>query len=192
MKTCTKCGETKPLDEYHRNNRNKDGRNTRCKPCANADRAARYATPEGKARAAEYRSKKRGQILTQRAEYRSRPEVKASMAEYRAERYAHPGAKEAAAEYHATNPHIGWESRTRQRAKHYGYTPIIESFTKGDLIAKYGDACAHCGGPFESLDHYPIPISKGGHHIIENCRPSCNDCQKLSWKPEFKTNEMSK
>lgn len=33
MRRCPDCGETKPLDEYHRNKRNKNGRNTYCKPC---------------------------------------------------------------------------------------------------------------------------------------------------------------
>lgn len=34
MKTCTKCGETKELTEFHRNKRSKDGRGTRCKSCS--------------------------------------------------------------------------------------------------------------------------------------------------------------
>ena len=33
MKTCTKCGETKPLTEFHKHKRNRDGRQGRCKPC---------------------------------------------------------------------------------------------------------------------------------------------------------------
>ena len=33
MKTCTKCGEEKPLDGYHVSRRAKDGRQPICKPC---------------------------------------------------------------------------------------------------------------------------------------------------------------
>lgn len=34
MKRCSKCGEVKPLDEFHRNKRNKrDGRQSRCRDC---------------------------------------------------------------------------------------------------------------------------------------------------------------
>jgi len=33
-KTCGKCLETKPLDEFHRNKNMKDGRVSRCKDCA--------------------------------------------------------------------------------------------------------------------------------------------------------------
>ena len=32
-KTCYKCGETKPLDEFHKNKSKKDGRGTECKNC---------------------------------------------------------------------------------------------------------------------------------------------------------------
>lgn len=32
-KTCTKCGETKPLDGFHRDSSRKDGRDNRCRPC---------------------------------------------------------------------------------------------------------------------------------------------------------------
>lgn len=35
VKTCTKCGETKPLSQFHRNRRSPDGHQTYCKPCMN-------------------------------------------------------------------------------------------------------------------------------------------------------------
>ena len=33
MKTCTKCGETKPFTEFHKAKRNKDGHRFKCKSC---------------------------------------------------------------------------------------------------------------------------------------------------------------
>lgn len=41
-KTCTKCGETKPIDEFHRFNASRDGRRTECKDCACARARAKY------------------------------------------------------------------------------------------------------------------------------------------------------
>lgn len=35
MKTCTKCGEAKALDDFHRDKRKADGRRFRCKACEN-------------------------------------------------------------------------------------------------------------------------------------------------------------
>lgn len=48
QKTCSECGESKPLDEFYRHGRGKDGRISRCRDCkgaANREReAARAAT----------------------------------------------------------------------------------------------------------------------------------------------------
>ena len=52
------------------------------------------------------------------------------------------------------------------------------------LVARYGDACFHCGGDFEELDHFPIPVSQGGPHALDNCRPSCTPCNQRSWKAD--------
>jgi len=37
-KTCTKCNSMKPLSEYHKNKKSKDGHATQCKECKNAAR----------------------------------------------------------------------------------------------------------------------------------------------------------
>lgn len=36
MKTCTKCGKEKPLEEFHKNCQAKDGRRSACSLCINA------------------------------------------------------------------------------------------------------------------------------------------------------------
>jgi hypothetical protein len=36
MKTCIACGQTKPLDDFPRDKRRRDGHTNRCKPCTNA------------------------------------------------------------------------------------------------------------------------------------------------------------
>lgn len=33
MKTCSKCGQTKPLDEFSNRNRSRDGKESQCKQC---------------------------------------------------------------------------------------------------------------------------------------------------------------
>ncbi|WP_193043168.1 HNH endonuclease [Mycolicibacterium baixiangningiae] len=98
----------------------------------------------------------------------------------------HDAIRETRAKYHraypAANPHIGWESMYRQRARQSGFEPVIETFTRADVIARYGDACAHCGGPFDELDHYPVPVRHRGPHTLENVRPSCTPCSRRSWR----------
>ena len=39
QKQCSKCQQIKPLSEFHRNERSRDGHKSRCKPCNNADSA---------------------------------------------------------------------------------------------------------------------------------------------------------
>lgn len=42
MKTCTKCGETKPYTEFHRGNPWSDGYRTNCKECRKEESRKRY------------------------------------------------------------------------------------------------------------------------------------------------------
>lgn len=51
-KTCTHCGEFKPLDEYDRNKGNRDGRASWCRACTRALNAGWQRTPEAKAKRA--------------------------------------------------------------------------------------------------------------------------------------------
>ena len=154
-KCCTKCGETKPLDEFHRDKRSKDGRVTRCKSCVKAYQAEWRERSEVQAHAAEWYSQNRDAILKRKAEH------------------------------YQSNPHLWWEYAYRQRARAYGVEPRVVSFTREALVERYGDRCFHCGGPFESLDHWPQIVSRGGEHSLENCRPSCMNCQQLSWREDF-------
>lgn len=94
--------------------------------------------------------------------------------------------RERAAEYRADRPEVQWESRYRFRTRRAGGEPVMKPFTKAELIARHGDACAHCGGPWEELDHYPVPIVRGGEHSLDNCVPSCTPCNRRSWGEGFR------
>lgn len=165
MKPCPKCGEVKPLEDYHRNRRTYDGRKSQCKTCVLARETVRRTRPEVKARSvenkAEYYAANRERLLAVIAEYQSRPEVKARIADYR-----------------AANPHLWWEYMYLQRMEKYGFTPIVESFTRDELIARWGDACWHCKGEWSELDHHPLPVAHGGAHTLENTKPSCVPCNR--------------
>lgn len=149
MRRCTKCGESKPHNEFHRHKRSSDGRQAHCKTCRKAHRTAnRDAIAE-----------------KQRAYHAENQEAE--------RRRVHA--------YGKTNPHKSWERHYRQRVRRFGFEPVVESFTRDELIARYGDQCWHCGGNFDELDHHPVPVSRGGPHRIDNCRPSCGPCNHDSW-----------
>lgn len=50
MKTCNRCGECRPLSDFAKNKRRKDGVQTYCRPCQLEYQRQRYAEPEVYAR----------------------------------------------------------------------------------------------------------------------------------------------
>jgi 5-methylcytosine-specific restriction endonuclease McrA len=50
-KTCTKCGETKPLDQFGRDKTKRDGRDSACRPCETARKRAYIAADRAAHRA---------------------------------------------------------------------------------------------------------------------------------------------
>lgn len=164
MKTCKECGDVKALDQYHRNKSMRDGHVNTCKACRCDWQKVYYA--DNREHFTEYSSKRR-----------------AANPEYSRNWYAaNPDYQR---EYAAANPHVRWEVNYRKRTKRYGFEPVVESFTKEQLIARWGSDCWHCGGPFEELDHYEVPVSMGGPHTLESCRPSCKPCNRYSWREDF-------
>lgn len=82
-------------------------------------------------------------------------------------------------EYTRANPHRQWINSYRSRARVLGFEPIVEEFTRADVIRTYGNHCAYCPtGEFEELDH-KVPVCLGGPHTLANVRPSCKECNSL-------------
>lgn len=194
-KQCTRCGEAKPLDGFNRDKKGKLGRSAHCKACRSAHMAEYNARAEIKARAAEYRA--RPEVKEARADYmagwrldnldarqeymaRWREDNHAAVLEYSREYYW--ANRDAVLEYQRVyaqeNPHVHWEHGYRRRARWFGFEPVVEAFTKADVIDKYGDQCWHCGGPFEELDHHPTAVAHGGSHTLENTKPACGACNR--------------
>ncbi|WP_260987129.1 HNH endonuclease [Kocuria rosea] len=165
MKTCTRCGESKPPDAFHKLSTAKDGRRPDCRDCRKHLTAEYRNRPDVRARKAEYD-----------ASYRARPQVQARNAEYMPD-------------YRMQNPHAAWVSTYRQRARAYGLPLIVEHFTRKDVIARYGDACADCGGEWDQLDHI-IPVSAGGTHTLDNVQPVCRDDNHRRWN-EYQRNNTT-
>lgn len=82
-----------------------------------------------------------------------------------------------------------WATSYRQRCLFYGYEPKIaeddERVTLWSLLDRWGDVCFHCGGPFECIDHFPMPVVAGGEHSLANTRPSCNRCNSEEYTHDY-------
>jgi len=165
VKTCKRCGDTKLVDQFHRDSGSSDGLRSSCRACRSDQMAAYYSINRGtkQVSAAEFRAANPDRIR------------EADAARYRASR----GKKLAwQRDYYYANIHVQWKNGYMKRARRYGLNPVTESFSRDDLIARWGDTCWHCGGPFEELDHYPLAVALGGAHTLDNCRPSCLRCNR--------------
>ena len=173
MKLCSKCGELKPLSEFHRAANTKDGRRKDCKACKCGAAKARYAnnTDVYRARAASYRHSNPDKARKATAKWRD---------EHREATRKYTRA------YRAANPDSKRRSESRRRARKLETKSI--PYTQAELVAHwdflgvYG--CFYCSGPIEHADHY-VPLSRGGEDSIYNIVPSCrkHNLQKSAKDP---------
>jgi 5-methylcytosine-specific restriction endonuclease McrA len=145
-KLCSKCGGTKPVSEFYKQN----GRPLNiCKVCHNAQSRAWSKAHPG------YHVKK------SHAWHKAHP---AYQPRYTREWFAaHPGKRQ---EYH---------SRYMERKKATGIPAFITSEALAGRWTMYSGRCWICGGEAASFDHVK-PISKGGADLPCNMRPVCQRC----------------
>lgn len=156
-KTCNKCGQTFPLEQFAIKSSNKDGRSGSCASC-HAQYMRDWNARNGKA---------------------SRARRKDKVADYNRDRYAADPQRwrALARDWRAAHPEGVWVQTYMQRVRQYHLPAVVEDFTKADVIERYGDSCAYCGDEFQELDHY-VAVRLGGPHTLDNVRPSCVSCNR--------------
>lgn len=202
-KTCNKCDVSKPLSDFTKLTRNKDGRHGTCRECRGSAEKLRRATKrlDPEYRAAD-NAKNRERL---RAKYAADPEVareyhRAWRAENRDKVRAavnkyyykdHESTKARARDRYAVRPENGRKSSARYRAanpvKIAGSNAArqaakLNATVDGpvDYAAIYAahDNCYLCGRTLVNpvhMDHV-IPLSRGGAHSIGNLLPAHNRC----------------
>ncbi len=68
--------------------------------------------------------------------------------------------------------------RHNWRALQKGQTATLTIGEWLDVLNRHGWRCAHCGGPFESMDHIRS-LRRGGGTVATNVVPSCLRCNSL-------------
>jgi len=179
-KCCTKCGQAKPISEYHKDKSRADGLSLYCKRCKSI-------------RAREHYTKNREQINARNSKWRRQNCDKVRV--YRAKHYAENaemikvqgamyrmmhqfGEKVRNAKYQKDNPDRARANSNRRRARKMS---AAGDATAEQIAARwevYGNTCYICGGPAEATDHVK-PLAKGGSNWPANLRPICTHCNAV-------------
>lgn len=182
-KTCARCGIVKPVAEFPKGKRWRDGLFPYCRECKRAaDRAshARHRTNRNAAAVARYRSDPEPYRQRAAAAYQANPDY----GKAKARRWA------------IANPDRAREIRRACQRRLYELDPerkrevwrrrhaaikrgcAIYQFSTALVAAKvayWGGRCWLCGVPYEAIDHVK-PLAKGGPHMLANLRPICTPC----------------
>ena len=165
MKTCSRCGKEKPLDDFYTDRfpRNKTGRQSRCKECAKA-----YAKQQVRERDPAVERERL------RAFRKANPDKDRQYGrrwrEKNGER-ANALARERHRKYRAANA-------VRRAAAQRARTAKVAAATDNDLeymTLLRGDPCAYCGSTAGTVDHI-VPLHKGGTPDWGNLTAACRSC----------------
>lgn len=74
-----------------------------------------------------------------------------------------------------------WARNYLRRSHLYGKDPVLQYFSRAQLVTRHGDCCYVCRGPWDQLDHV-VPVRAGGRHDLENCRPICAECNRFKYR----------
>ena len=151
MKTCTRCGETKALDEFHNRKDAKDGKNSHCKTCA--------------------RVIKRAYLDANREIHRERRRIY-----YWANRDRERSQGSA---YQAANPEKSRIREQRRRARKADNGVYL--VTDRDYRRILESPCVACGSTQDIQVDHIIPIARGGRHAVGNLQALCGSCNASKW-----------
>ncbi len=181
MKTCSKCREVKPPEEFYRASKEKDGRQSSCKECTKQYYRDNRAAFIAKARTWEQanpekvREKQKRWAASERGKEKSREKSRRYYARHREERREEWKAQKRA--YRERARHIFNQHQARRRALTRGAT--VDRVDYAAILERDDWHCYLCSMPIEPgnvhFDHV-IPLSKGGAHSNENIRATHAHC----------------
>lgn len=176
MKTCSKCGETKPVDSF-RQRPDRGTPNAACKAC-DSRAAMDYAKahPEGKRSAdkryasahAEERAASLAAWVAGNKE-RNRQNARIRTARWRAENPERDAANRA--KWRAANIDVERGYSHTRRARAGGSNSVYQT------IPVIGETCSYCPALATEVDHV-WPLRLGGSNDASNLVPACRQCNR--------------
>lgn len=177
VRKCSKCSEVKPLDDFSRDKRNKDGRQASCKKCESVRHRRRYYTYQEKEieRARKYRDEHLSQVVASRSkryEKNRKDEIQRAI------------------EWKKKNPEKVRAIQYNRRNRELAYLCDWNAEKEASVYAQFNGGCALSGyvGTELTMDHFiPLATGKGGTRV-ENMIPlrsdlnfSKNDSNPFEW-----------
>ena len=171
LRTCTKCGEVKTLDEYYKKPSGSLGHRTRCRTCTRADNDAWHDKNRGRVK--EYRrnwyKENRDSILAvNRDWYQNNKERRA----------------EAGRRWWKNNPDKAFNIWKRSYHKRRALVAGVE-ISQVDLDDLWTGYCALCGGVLDYDLKYPDPLSKSLDHATPLSLGGAHSKENLQWTHWF-------
>lgn len=172
QRTCASCGETKAIEDFHRDSRSTGGRRASCKTCRSESVKAWY-----------YRNADRQRARQRERAAENREQIRVD----NRERYWRE--RDHRTDYAKRQAH-------ERRARKFG-VEVESGITIAALRERYGDRCCYCervmsfellflGGERDdraTFEHV-VPMSRGGGHTWENVRLACWDCNRAKGKSQ--------
>jgi 5-methylcytosine-specific restriction endonuclease McrA len=170
-KTCTKCGEAKPLDAYYKQKDCRDGLRPDCKAC---NALARHIWREANRDAVRERKRKAYLANPERDKARAR-------AHYAANREAHNATSRA---WYYANRELALAYSAKRKALKRGVER--QPYTRREIYDRDGGLCRICGValPYEPnafhIDHI-VPLILLGPDTPANVQLACPACNRRKW-----------
>lgn len=209
MKTCPRCGGTKPLDAFSKQTKSKDGRYPYCKICASARHREAYKARGRDSWLNDKTCNRCNQLLPRTAfdpAPNGRLKAQCRTCALEEERYTAQHLKQCNicrewlphSRFHPSKlkyPRVGCVECTRQQTKGYAgarrayilkkeYGITVEQYD--ELVAKQGGKCPICSVPFEPGDRSnPVDHAHAGPHSGRIRAILHNDCNRfVMWMHE--------
>lgn len=178
MKTCVRCGVTKPLDEFRPSSRNRDGYRGECRACGKAYQQAYYLANREKTLARHRKRREDNPELARaiaRAWHKKNPERSAAnRAAWLANNLDRRAGYTAA--WRARNPDQNRDVIARRRARVQG-----TKVGRIDLAALWTGSCGICGQVLDESLRHPHPFSKSIDHIRPLALGGTHEQHNLQW-----------
>lgn len=194
-KKCTKCGELKSLELYHKDKRGRMGRVAACKVCVSA-RLKKYYDENTESVKKKVRDRysvaDKEKIRESKQKYRDKTRARTSKRQSDWYKKNRDHCASLASEWRKNNA-----DRVREYARISAHSRRVAGGSRIDAdkwrmrLDFYGGKCIYCSSQDNIEIEHRIPISRGGSNLAANLVPACRSCnRKKSDKTEFEFKEL--